>query len=77
MLEAADIVAYTAKKQELQLVAETLFDELMATFDLAAFLANPRGYTRAMLLSGAYKATQAIVGDAYAAGKELAGKARG
>ena len=77
MLERQDVIDYTAKKQELQLVVETLFADMLEGLDLAAFLANPREYTRAFLAIGAMVAIRAVVADANAAGEALAAKARG
>jgi len=76
MLERLDIEQYTASKQELQIVVETLFAELMERFDLVAFLAAPREYTRAVLAVGARDAIEAVVGDAYRTGQALALKAK-
>jgi hypothetical protein len=76
MLERANVEQYTASKQELQIVVETLFDEMMARFDLSAFLAAPRDYTRAVLAVGARDAIEAVAGDAYRIGQSLAVKSR-
>jgi hypothetical protein len=77
VLERQDVIDYTAKKQELQLVVETLFADMLEGLDLAAFLANPQEYTRAFLAIGAMDAIRAVVADANAAGEALAAKARG
>jgi hypothetical protein len=77
MLERQDVIDYTKSKQELQIVVETLFGEMVESFDIAAFLANPRGYTRAFLATGAAQSINAVVPDAYSAGRTLAAKARG
>lgn len=76
MLEREDVLDYTKRKQELQVVAESLFDEMMADFDLAAFLADPRGYTRSFLATAAADSIRAVAPEAYQAGKALALKAR-
>ncbi len=75
MLEAQDIVDYTTGKQDLQVIVEKLFDEMMAQFNLTAFLADPRGYTRAFLATGAVDAIRVVAADAYKLGEGLASKA--
>lgn len=75
MLEAQDIIDYTTGKQDLQVIVETLFDEMMGQFNLTAFLADPRGYARAFLATGAVNAIRAVAADAYKLGEDLASKA--
>lgn len=77
MLERQDVIDYTAKKQELQLILEQLFGEIMTSFNLEGFLADPRGYTRAFLVTGTVRAVESVVGDAMKAGQALAEKAKG
>lgn len=75
MLERQDIEQFTADKQELQLVVEVLFEDMMADFKLAAFLADPRGYTRAFMETAAARALKAVAPDAQKLGAGLASKA--
>lgn len=73
-LEREDFERFARTKQELQLAAEQLFQEMMDDdFDLAAFLANPREYTRAFIGRAVAGALGAVLPDAYAAGKKLEG----
>jgi hypothetical protein len=75
MIERQDVIDYTASKQELQVIVETLFDEMMTEFNLTAFLADPRGYTRAFLALAAVNAIRAVAPEAYRLGQDLASKA--
>ena len=75
MLERTDIQKFTADKQELQIVTEMLFEEMMQDFNLTAFLADPRAYTRAFLANSAGQALRAVLGDAQKLGEALADKA--
>ena len=76
MLEREDVERFTANKQELQLVAEVLFEDMMASdFNLAAFLVDPRGYTRAFMAGAAGRALQAVLPEAFTLGDKLAEKA--
>ena len=75
MLERQDIERFTAHKQELQVASEILFTEMMADFDLTAFLADPRGYTRAFMAKSAGDALRAVLPDAYRLGDQLGRKA--
>lgn len=75
MLERSDIEKFTADKQELQLILEELFKEMMDEFNLAAFLVDPRGYTRAFLEEAVASSLSALVPDAWKLGTQLADKA--
>lgn len=74
MLERSDIEAYTAKKQELQVIVETLFSEMMGELNITEFLKNPRAYTRAFMATGAADVIKAVASDAYKVGQSLASK---
>jgi hypothetical protein len=75
MLERNDIEEFTEKKQEIQLLLEILFGEMMQSFDLDKFLKDPRGYTKTFLLDAASKSLEAASSDAMKLGEQLAKKA--
>lgn len=75
MIEREDVQEYTAKKQELQIIMEQLFAEMMEDFDLAAFLADPNGYTRAALSDAGRMILEMVRGEAESIGEEFAIKA--
>ena len=77
MIEAADVVRYTERKQELQLILEEAMKERMQLFDIDAFLADPRGYTRAFLEGAVAVAVQTFAPEARAIGTQFSKEAVG
>lgn len=77
MLNPDDVMNYTVDKQQLQVIMEHLFIKAMERFDLPAFLADPRGYTRAFISTAAARAIRAVAPEAQKIGQAFAEKAGG
>lgn len=75
MLKREDVQEYTAKKQELQMVVELLFEEAMKEIDPAELFTDPAGYLKEFFIEEAAAIVKEIAPDAYAAGRKLAQKA--
>jgi hypothetical protein len=75
MISEKDVVEYTVAKQDLQITVERLIERAIDSFDISAFLANPRGYMKQILGIAALEALKAVAGQANQIGQQFAEKA--